>query len=221
MVSVVAGLVAAPAGASGTDPGSPIAIVVPRAPQHWDPLTDSKWELGGGQAVMTERGTAPPGPRRPFEYAVVTEGPVLGSLSYRAEVRLDEPVTRQRPRRDPGLRNYRRRPAVLLRAPVAGQHDLPAQRDLRGGQRRPAAHRRPVERHGLGAPPAVDRRPSGTRSASGYCADTGRDRGLRRRLARAADDGHRHAPSPRAGSASAPSTTIGRVRDLSVTGARS
>jgi hypothetical protein len=94
LVSVVVGLMAAPAGASGTDSGSPIEIVVPRAPQHWDPLTDSKWELSGGQAVMTERGTAPPGPRRPFEYAVVTKGPELGSLSYRAEVRIDEPVTR-------------------------------------------------------------------------------------------------------------------------------
>ena len=43
---------------------------------------------------MTERGTAPTGPRRPFEYAVVTKGPELRSLSYRAEVRIDEPVTR-------------------------------------------------------------------------------------------------------------------------------
>jgi hypothetical protein len=95
MVAVVAGLMAAPAGASGSDRGgSPIAIVVPRAAQHWDPLTDSKWELGRGQAVMTERGTAPPGPRRPFEYAVVTKGPELRSLSYSAEVRIDEPVTR-------------------------------------------------------------------------------------------------------------------------------
>jgi len=94
LVMVVAGLMGTPAGANGTASGGPVEIVVPRAPQHWDPLTDSKWELGRGQAVMTERGTAPPGPRRPFEYAVVTKGPELGSLSYSAEVRIDEPVTR-------------------------------------------------------------------------------------------------------------------------------
>ena len=43
---------------------------------------------------MTERGEAPPGPRRPFEYAVVTKGRPFTSLVYRAEVRIDEPVTR-------------------------------------------------------------------------------------------------------------------------------
>jgi hypothetical protein len=88
------GLIGPAAPAVGNGNGTDFAVVVPRAPQHWDPLTDAKWELTGGQAIMIERGTAPPGPRRPFEYAVVTTGPELGSLSYRATVRIDEPVTR-------------------------------------------------------------------------------------------------------------------------------
>lgn len=70
------------------------AVVVPRAPSHWDPLTPGKWAFRGGQAVMTERGEAPTGPRRPFEYAVVTRGPELGRIDYRARVRIDEPVSR-------------------------------------------------------------------------------------------------------------------------------
>jgi YD repeat-containing protein len=93
-IALVLGLAGPVAVANDNDADADFAVVVPRAPQHWDPLTDSKWDLGRGQAVMTERGTAPPGPRRPFEYAVVATGPELGSLSYRATVRIDEPVTR-------------------------------------------------------------------------------------------------------------------------------
>ena len=62
--------------------------------RDWDPLTDSKWAFEDGNVLMTERGTAPTGPRRPFEYAVVTKGREFTNLSYRAEVRVDEPVTR-------------------------------------------------------------------------------------------------------------------------------
>ena len=62
--------------------------------RDWDPLTDSRWAFQDGNVVMTERGTAPAGPRRPFEYAVVTRGREFTNLSYRAEVRVDEPVTR-------------------------------------------------------------------------------------------------------------------------------
>ena len=94
LVTLAAGVLSAPSAASVADSGACFAVVVPRAPHHWNPLTDAKWSLGRGQAVMTERGTAPAGPRRPFEYAVVTTGPELRSLSYRAEVRIDEPVTR-------------------------------------------------------------------------------------------------------------------------------
>ncbi|MET8050570.1 hypothetical protein ABZU75_23525 [Streptosporangium sp. NPDC005286] len=44
--------------------------------------------------------------------------------------------------------------AQHLAVRVAGrrQHDLPAQRHLRGEQRRPATHRRPVDRHGRRSP---------------------------------------------------------------------
>ncbi len=83
---------AAPASAS---PQHGLVIVRPSATdRHWDPLSPEKWEFAHDQVIMTERGDAPEGPRRPFEYAVVSEGPELGSLSYNAEVRIDEPVTR-------------------------------------------------------------------------------------------------------------------------------
>lgn len=94
VAAMAVALLAPSAGADEADRGADFAVVVPRAAGHWDPLTDSKWSFQGGTALMTERGTAPPGPRRPFEYAVVTKGPELGSLSYSAEVRIDEPVTR-------------------------------------------------------------------------------------------------------------------------------
>ncbi len=69
------------------------ALVVPAAsPRHWDPLTDDKWELRGGQVVLTEPGVAPAGPRRPFEYAIVTKGPELSSIAIGAQVRIDEAV---------------------------------------------------------------------------------------------------------------------------------
>ena len=84
-----------PALASPASGGLGIALVIPGAsPRAWDPLTDSKWDFTRREVVMTERGEAPSGPRRPFEYAVVTKGPELRSLTYRAEVRVDEPVTR-------------------------------------------------------------------------------------------------------------------------------
>ncbi|WP_253826496.1 hypothetical protein [Prauserella aidingensis] len=44
--------------------------------------------------IQSERGDPPEGPRRPFEYAIVDEGPELDSLRYRATVRIDEPVAR-------------------------------------------------------------------------------------------------------------------------------
>ena len=101
------GLASAPTGGATAAPGPDtrasadrgdhrgFAVVKPKASaRDWDPLTDSKWAFEHGQVVMTERGTAPPGPRRPFEYAVVTKGPELSSLVYSAKVRIDEPVTR-------------------------------------------------------------------------------------------------------------------------------
>jgi hypothetical protein len=76
------------------DEGPGYAVVTPRASLgDWDPLTDSKWVFEDGQVILTEPGTNPGPPRRPFEYAVMTQGPTLGSLSYRAEVRIDESVS--------------------------------------------------------------------------------------------------------------------------------
>jgi len=88
-LGLAASLAAAPAGA---EPTRPVVVTAAPTPQHWDPLTDAKWAFEGEEIVLTERGTAPSGPRRPFEYAIVTKGPELGSLSLTAEVRIDEPV---------------------------------------------------------------------------------------------------------------------------------
>ena len=58
--------------------------------EHWAPLTPAKWDFPGDEIILTEPGTAPTGPRRPFEYATLTTGPELESLRLDAEVRLDE-----------------------------------------------------------------------------------------------------------------------------------
>ena len=120
-------------------------VTAPATPQHWDPLTD---ELVGLPAATSwsspvpapTRTTAPAGP---FEYAIVTKGPELTDVTIDAEVRLDESVTVSNRDvivvwNDPGPE------ALLLRALLAGQHDLSPQRDLRRRQRRPPPHRRPV-----------------------------------------------------------------------------
>jgi hypothetical protein len=80
--------------ATAEDPMGPPTHIVYAAPtpEHWDPLTDEKWAFERGQVILTERGTNPGPPRRPFEYAIVTAGPELSSISLSAEVRIDEPV---------------------------------------------------------------------------------------------------------------------------------
>ncbi|MFW6773966.1 hypothetical protein ACOACO_06750 [Nocardioides sp. CPCC 205120] len=89
----VAGPLAGPAAAGGGHRRT--AVVRPRArASDWAPLTPAKWAFTGRDVVLVERGTAPTGPRRPFEYAVVTRGPALSSFRLTAEVRIDEPVTR-------------------------------------------------------------------------------------------------------------------------------
>ncbi|GAA1200568.1 hypothetical protein [Prauserella alba] len=62
--------------------------------RDWAPLHPDKWTFADGQVIQTDRGDPPEGPRRPFEYAIVDAGPELGSVRYRAAVRIDEPVTR-------------------------------------------------------------------------------------------------------------------------------
>jgi glucose/arabinose dehydrogenase len=58
----------------------------------WAPKTPPKWRFRGDEAILAEAGDAPPGPRRPFEYAVLTKGPALGNARIDATVRLDTPV---------------------------------------------------------------------------------------------------------------------------------
>ncbi|UQU62317.1 hypothetical protein COUCH_25175 [Couchioplanes caeruleus] len=58
----------------------------------WAPVTRSKWEFTGREVILAEPGEQRPGPRRPFEYAILTAGPPMSSVEIRADVRLDEPV---------------------------------------------------------------------------------------------------------------------------------
>ncbi|PWD50373.1 glucose dehydrogenase [Serinibacter arcticus] len=59
---------------------------------NWAPRTPSKWQFTNGEVILAEAGTNPnDGIRRPFEYAVLSEGPVLGDVVMEAEVKLDAP----------------------------------------------------------------------------------------------------------------------------------
>jgi len=62
------------------------------AGRNWAPVTPAKWQFPGREAVLAEAGVARPGPRRPFEYAVLTGGPTFGSVRIDGQVRLDTPV---------------------------------------------------------------------------------------------------------------------------------
>ena len=62
------------------------------AGRNWQPQTPSKWQFPGSEVILAEAGAEPPGPRRPFEFAVLTTGPAFGSVQIDAEVRLDTPV---------------------------------------------------------------------------------------------------------------------------------
>jgi hypothetical protein len=61
--------------------------------QNWAPITPTKWTFTGTEAILHEPGQARPGPRRPFEYAVLTKGPAFGSVQIDGRVRIDTPVT--------------------------------------------------------------------------------------------------------------------------------
>ncbi len=73
------------------DPGSTTLTDLMDA-QNWAPVTPSKWQFPGDQVILAEPGVQRPGPRRPFEYAVLTAGPPFGSVQVDAEVRIDTPV---------------------------------------------------------------------------------------------------------------------------------
>ncbi|WP_233578874.1 sorbosone dehydrogenase family protein [Micromonospora sp. BL4] len=59
---------------------------------NWAPVTPAKWEFTRDQVILAEAGVSRPGPRRPFEYAVLTAGPAWSSVEVEARVRLDTPV---------------------------------------------------------------------------------------------------------------------------------
>jgi hypothetical protein len=60
--------------------------------ENWAPVTPSKWQFPGDEVILAEPGVERPGPRRPFEYAVLTKGPAFGNVQIDAEVRIDTPV---------------------------------------------------------------------------------------------------------------------------------
>jgi hypothetical protein len=61
-------------------------------PANWAPVTPAKWQFTGREVILAEAGVPRPGPRRPFEYAILTAGPALSAVEIKARVRLDEPV---------------------------------------------------------------------------------------------------------------------------------
>ncbi|GAB3814803.1 hypothetical protein GCM10028820_11380 [Tessaracoccus terricola] len=61
--------------------------------EHWEPRTPELWAFENDEVILTRAGTNPDdGIRRPFEYALLDEGP-FGSVAIDAEVRLDEPAS--------------------------------------------------------------------------------------------------------------------------------
>ncbi|RKN30492.1 PQQ-dependent sugar dehydrogenase [Micromonospora musae] len=61
-------------------------------PTNWRPVTPAKWRFTGKEVILAEAGVQRPGPRRPFEYAVLTAGPEFAAVDITAKVRLDTPV---------------------------------------------------------------------------------------------------------------------------------
>lgn len=65
--------------------------------EKWAPVSAGKWQFSRTEAILAEAGSARPGPRRPFEYAILSAGPVFGSVHIDSAVRIDTPVeTRDR-----------------------------------------------------------------------------------------------------------------------------
>lgn len=58
----------------------------------WDPVSPEKWAFPGNEVILAEPGQARPGPRRPFEYAVLSAGPEWSSFDLTANVRVDVPT---------------------------------------------------------------------------------------------------------------------------------
>jgi hypothetical protein len=59
------------------------------AADNWAPITAAKWRFPGTEAILAQAGAERPGPRRPFEYALLTAGSEFGSVRIDGEVQLD------------------------------------------------------------------------------------------------------------------------------------
>jgi hemolysin type calcium-binding protein len=96
--TLVCTAVTGPVVASGTEQASSCIgrtrVSNVMAAANWRPLHPSKWQFPGDQVILAERGDNPGPPRRPFEYATLTSGPEFASVQIDAEVRIDEPVSR-------------------------------------------------------------------------------------------------------------------------------
>ncbi|MCD5312102.1 PQQ-dependent sugar dehydrogenase [Kineosporia babensis] len=60
--------------------------------KNWAPVTPALWQFSKKTATLAQAGQSRPGPRRPFEYAVLTDGPAFGAVEIEGKVRLDTPV---------------------------------------------------------------------------------------------------------------------------------
>jgi hypothetical protein len=76
---------------AGCDVGDTTVTDVMNA-ANWAPVTAEKWQFPGTEAILAEAGAARPGPRRPFEYAMLSTGSGFGSVQIDGTVRLDTPV---------------------------------------------------------------------------------------------------------------------------------
>jgi hypothetical protein len=60
--------------------------------ENWAPVTAKKWQFPGTEAILAEAAAARSGPRRPFEYAMLSTGLGFGSVQIDGTVRIDSPV---------------------------------------------------------------------------------------------------------------------------------
>jgi hypothetical protein len=82
-----------PDGAAGACAAGGTVVDGVNAGGNWAPVTPGKWQFPGDQVILAQAGAARPGPRRPFEYAVLRTGPEFASVEIEAQVRLDTPTS--------------------------------------------------------------------------------------------------------------------------------
>lgn len=82
---------AVPHQSAGCDVGATKVTDVMKA-ENWAPVTAEKWQFPGTEVILAKAGVERAGPRRPFEYAVLSAGPEFGSVQIDSTVRIDVPV---------------------------------------------------------------------------------------------------------------------------------